>query len=99
MKKSNKVLQDELRLKYTTLLAAVMTEYGEEVLMTGSNQFSFPVVDSMGNERWVQIFVKIPIGSREKGGAYDGYAEAKDYEFKLEEQRKKREKKENEQKK
>ncbi len=93
MKKSNRELQNELRAKYVNELIGFLEALGEEVLLTASNQITFPTVDGAGGERWIQIVVKIPSGARKDEVApYDGYAEAADYKFKLEEQAKKKEK-------
>ena len=78
---SNKALNDALREKYLELISKTMTEAGEEVLRVGSNEICFPCVDSAGNDKYVILTVKIPIGSRD-GDAYDGYSMAEDYALK-----------------
>ena len=78
---SNKALNDALRETYLELISKTMTEAGEEVLRVGSNEICFPCVDSAGNDKYVILTVKIPIGSRD-GEAYDGYSMAEDYAIK-----------------
>ena len=58
---------------------AFFEEAGEEVLITKSNEIAIPTLDSEGNEAYMVITFKVPTGSRD-GEAYDGHAEAKDYE-------------------
>ena len=79
---SNKALNDALRETYLELISKTMSEAGEEVLRVGSNEICFPCVDSAGNDKYVILTVKIPIGSRD-GEAYDGYSMAEDYQMKL----------------
>ena len=57
----------------------------EEVLRTKSNEIAFPVVGSEGGEYFAKITISIPTGS--KGEPYNGYDEAEDYEFKLEQKK------------
>ena len=80
---SNKALNDALREKYLELISKTMTEVGEEVLRVGSNEICFPCVDSAGNDKYIILTVKVPIGSRD-GEAYDGYSMAEDYKMNLE---------------
>lgn len=67
----------------------------EEILRTGSGEIVLPCVDTDGNERYVQIKVIIPNGSRD-GDSFDGYALAEEYKLKQESKAKSREKKEKE---
>ena len=76
MKKTN----DALRADYVSKLIAMMTEAGEEVLRTKSNEIAIPVVDADGEDNWVVFSVKVPSGSRD-GDPYDGYGEAQAYEM------------------
>lgn len=78
---SNKALNDTLREKYLELISKTMREAGEEVLRVGSNEICFPCVDSAGNDKYIILTVKVPIGSRD-GDAYDGYSMAEDYAIK-----------------
>ena len=82
MKKSELELKNEVRALYKEKL---MLALGDEDLQdVGSNVFAFPIVDSAGIERWIKVTVVVPAGSREDKTGYDGYAEAQDYKFKLE---------------
>ena len=78
---SNKALNDKLREVYLELISKTMTDAGEEVLRVGSNEICFPCVDESGNDKYVIVTVKVPIGSRD-GDAYDGYSMAEDYAIK-----------------
>ena len=83
---SNKILSEAIRADYLSKIRESFEQLGDEVLVTGSNEVAIPVVDSEGNERWVQIVVKIPSGSRD-GEPFDGYSLAEDYQMKCEEKR------------
>lgn len=89
---STKKLNDVLRNKYLGIVQTCLEQIDEEVLTVNSNEFSIPCVDDAGNEKFVNIIVKVPTGAR--GEEYDGYEMAEDYQFKLEEKRKKAEEKE-----
>ena len=69
-----------LRAKYTEMIMTLLKE-NEEVRQTGGGTFCFPVVDSEGDDNWVEVVVKIPTGTRD-GDPYDGYGEAEDYKMK-----------------
>lgn len=81
MATSNKVLNDKLRERYLEIISKVLSEKDEEVLRTNSNEIAFPCVDDEGNDKFVVLTVKVPIGSRD-GDAYDGYSMAEDYAIK-----------------
>lgn len=78
---TNKVLNDKLREKYLEIISKAMNDIGEEVLRTNSNEIAFPCVDEEGNDKYVVLTIKVPIGSRD-GDAYDGYSMAEDYAIK-----------------
>ena len=78
---TKKQLHEELRNKYLTMIAELLTKAEEEVLWTGSNEIAIPTLDGEGNDEYVVITVKVPTGSRD-GDAYDGYEMAEDYEMK-----------------
>lgn len=82
MAKTKKQLHEELRADYLTKLTEYLTEKGEEVLQTGSQEVAIPCVDSEGNDEYIVITIKVPTGSRD-GDAYDGYAMAEEYRIKL----------------
>ena len=81
---SNKVLNDKLRADYLEKVKDFFEKDGEEVLVTGSGEICMPCVDADGNEKWVQIVVKIPRGSSD-GEPFDGYNLAEDYQMKMNE--------------
>ena len=81
MAKTAKVLNDEIKTRFLDGVAEHLTNVGEEVLRTGSNEIAIPVVDEDGNEKWLVLTFKVPTGSRE-GDAYDGYSMAEDYQMK-----------------
>ena len=62
---------------------------GEDVVQTNSNELAFPIVDEDGNDKWVQIVVKVPTGGRDEDG-YDGYGVAESYKMKLKEKEEKK---------
>ena len=91
MAKAKKVLHEDIRAKYIKMVADFLTEQGEEVLVTGSNEIAIPCVDSENNDEFLVITFKVPTGSRD-GDAYDGYSMAEDYAMKVREQTEKAEK-------
>lgn len=76
---SRKTLRDQVKAQY---LAQLMEMLGaqEDVGMTASNEFNFPVVDSEGNEDFIVVKLVIPTGTRD-GDPYDGYGARNDYEL------------------
>ena len=84
MAKTAKVLNEEIKVRFLDGVSEHLTNAGEEVLRTGSNEIALPVLDSEDNEKWLVLTFKVPTGSRD-GDAYDGYAMAEDYEMKLKE--------------
>ena len=84
MAKTAKVLNDEIKVRFLEGVAEHLSNVGEEVLRTGSNEIALPVLDEDGNEKWLVLTFKVPTGSRD-GDAYDGYSMAEDYKMKLEE--------------
>ena len=83
MAKTQKVLNDEIKMRFLDGIAEHLSNVGEEVLRTGSNEIALPVLDEEGNEKWLVLTFKVPTGSRD-GDAYDGYAMAEDYKMKCE---------------
>lgn len=73
---------DEIRNKYMTKFRNAFSD--EEILQTNSNELCLPWVDDEGKEGYITITFRIPKGSRD-GEAYDGYAIAQDYAFKVSE--------------
>ena len=82
MAKTAKVLNEEIKVRFLEGVSEHLTQCGEEVLRTGSNEIALPVVDEAGNEKWLVLTFKVPTGSRD-GDAYDGYSMAEDYQMKL----------------
>lgn len=90
MAKSKKQLHEEIRANYMKVVADFLTEKGEEVLQTGSQEIALPCVDSEGNDEYIVITFKVPTGSRD-GDAYDGHSMAEDYAIKVRQQAEKAE--------
>lgn len=81
MATSRKTLNDGLRVKYMEMVGEFLTQEGEEILLTASNEYAIPCVDAEGNDSWLVLTFKVPTGSRD-GDPYDGYSLAEDYEMK-----------------
>lgn len=81
MAKTNKVLNEEIKLRFLEGVSEHLTNMGEEVLRVGSNEIAMPVLDEDSNEKWLVLTFKVPTGSRD-GDAYDGYSMAEDYAIK-----------------
>ena len=79
---SKKILHEEIKTRYVSIVSAFLDEQGEEVLRTGSNKIAIPVTDKEGNEEFVEIVFKVPLGERD-GDPYDGYGEAETYAMKV----------------
>ena len=84
----SKAMNDALRAKYVEALRKALSDLGEEVLTTGSNELAIPAVDGAGEDSWVVFTVKVPTGSRD-GDIYDGYSMAEDYRMKCDEKKEK----------
>ena len=85
------------RQEYFKKVFDYLTECGEEAMQVGTNELTFPVVDSEGNGIFLNVLVKLP-GTR-AGVVYDGYDDHANYEFELAEKKKKEEKDKEEKKK
>lgn len=83
MATSRKALREMVKTQYMEMLVKMLAEQ-EDVGITGSNEFNFPVVDSEGNEDFVVVKVTIPTGSRD-GEPYDGYGARNDWDIHLKE--------------
>lgn len=90
MEKSRKVLREQVRNQYIEKIFQFLAEV-EDVGMTASNEFNFPIVDAEGNEDFIVVKVAIPTGSRD-GDPYDGYGARNDYQLHLKEKVEKEEK-------
>ena len=80
-KMTKKQATDSLRSHYLDLIRTALETGGDEVLVTGSNEFAVPCVDGNGEEQFIVLTCKIPTGDRD-GTPYDGYAMAEDYRMK-----------------
>jgi regulator of protease activity HflC (stomatin/prohibitin superfamily) len=89
MAKTKKQLHEEIRQSFMTKVIEYLTEQGEEVLRTKSNEIAIPTLDSEGNDEWCVITFKVPTGSRDDGEAYDGYGMADEYTAKEADKREK----------
>lgn len=83
---TQKQLNDALRKKYLDRFIEIFKMNNEDVLITGTNEFCFPTLDDEQNEKFVQVVVKIPKGSRD-GEEFDGYALAEDFKLKQEQKK------------
>ena len=83
MATSRKALREKIKSQYVEMFVKMLAEQ-EDVGITGTNEFNFPVVDSEGNEDFVVVKVSIPTGSRD-GEPYDGYGARNDWEIHLKE--------------
>jgi dihydrofolate reductase len=79
--KSKKILHEELRAQFLEQYVAFMKEQGEDVLVIASNEVCIPCVDSEGNDEYMCVRFKVPLGSKDE--AFDGYAMAEDYNAKV----------------
>ena len=90
MADNKKAFREAIRAEYMDKVKYFLENNKDEVLQVGSNEFAIPVVRGDGEEDYVVLTFKMPIGSRD-GDGYDGYAMAEDYAFKCDEKRKKAE--------
>lgn len=81
MATSKKSLHDALRADFMNRVREALAQDGEDILVTGTNEFAIPCVDPEGNEEFLVLTFKIPTGSRD-GDPYDGYAVAEEYRMK-----------------
>ena len=90
MADNKKAYREAMRAEYMEKVRVFLENSKDEVLQVGSNEFAIPVVRGDGEEDYVVLTFKMPIGSRD-GDGYDGDAIAEDYAFKCEKKRKKAE--------
>ena len=90
MADNKKQYREQVRAKYMEKIGNFLTEQDDEVLQVGSNEYAIPVVREDGEEDYIVLTFKMPVGSRD-GEGYDGHALAEDYVFKCDEKRKKAE--------
>lgn len=82
MATSKRNLNDKIRADYMARVRDALTQNGDEILVTGSNEFAIPCVNAEGDDEFIVITFKVPTGSRD-GDPYDGYAVAQEYSMKL----------------
>lgn len=82
MATSKRNLNDKIRADYMARVRDALTQNGDEILITGSNEFAIPCVNAEGDDEFIVITFKVPTGSRD-GDPYDGYAVAQEYSMKL----------------
>ena len=95
MATSKKVSHENLRQKYLDILIDFLStkkdengeDDGEEILRVSSNVIAFPVVDENGEDEFIEITVKVPLGTKDE--AYDGYARQEEYLIKVKEKEEK----------
>lgn len=80
MSKSRKALREEMKELYLSKVIKFF-EDSEDVMRVKSNEITFPIVDSEGNEDFLVITLKIPTGANKGTEPYDGYAMAQEYEI------------------
>ena len=80
---SQKVVDGNLREEWVKKVSALLENEGEEVLLVKSNEIALPVLDELGDEKYVVLTIKVPSGTRD-GDAYNGHELAQDYTHKLE---------------
>jgi len=83
-----KTMREKARNAYMAKLMDMLVEMGEDVGMSASNEFNFPIVHEDGSEDFIVIKVSVPTGSRD-GEVYDGYSLRDEYSAKVLEKAKK----------
>lgn len=91
-KKSNTVLNNELKKFYLEKIRDLLEGLDEDVMQVKSNELAFPVVDSEGNEKSIVIVVKVPTGANKGTEPYDPYAMKEEFDLKEKEKKEKAEK-------
>lgn len=91
-KKSNTVLNNELKKFYLDRIRVLLEGLDEDVMQVKSNELAFPVVDSEGNEKSIVIVVKVPTGANKGTEPYDPYAMKEEFDLKEKEKKAKAEK-------
>lgn len=83
METSKKVLREKKKEEIMGLLMEFLASRGEEILQYKSNEFAIPIVLENGDEEFVQIVTKIPIGANKGTEPFDGYGEKDSYQMGL----------------
>lgn len=82
MGKTRTALDTEMRVSFTEKLMEI---FEPDAVRVENSAIALPVVDSEGNDSWVEITVKVPKGEKIPNtkpvayAGYDGYAKAQAY--------------------
>ena len=87
---SAKKVTDNLRDTWVNFLTDVISKESNEVIQTAAGTLYIPVLDELGDDRWVKINVIIPKADEAEGT--DGYSLGREYSEKLKEKQGKAEK-------
>lgn len=84
---SKAMVENQVRNYIFSIVIAALEAHGEEVLQVAPGEYTIPVVDSEGEEKFANIKISIPRGKRVEGSyePYDGYAEAEIFRIDAEE--------------
>lgn len=93
---NNRILDNQLREKWTKFIFEVLLNNGEDVGYVKDNIINFPTLDDDGNEKDIEITIKIPKGSVKDNEPYDLYGLRETYRIDKENKELKRIKKEKE---
>lgn len=93
---NNRLLENQLREKWTKFVFDMLSENGEDVGYVKDNIINFPTLDAEGNEKEIEITIKVPKGSTKDNEPYDLYGLREAYRIDKENKRLKQEKKEKE---
>lgn len=88
---SRKVEREIIRKHYLELVSNFLDSLNEEVLLVKSNEIAIPVVGCEGNEDYLVITFKVPIGANKGTEPYNGHELAQDYIHNLAEKERKAE--------
>ena len=87
-------LETALRNRFIGFVKEMVSEKVDtDALPISASELVIPCLDDEGNEKWVQIKISIPRGTRNGEGGYnpyDGYAAAEDYTLDCEEKKAKK---------
>lgn len=78
---SKAIIENEIRDRIFSIIVEALEAKGEQPMRIASGEFTIPVVDSQGEEKFANIKISIPRGKRVDGTyePYDGYAAAEEY--------------------
>ena len=84
---SKAIIENEIRDRIFSIIIEALEAKGEQPMRIASGEFTIPVVDSQGEEKFANIKISIPRGKRVDGTyePYDGYAAAEEYRIDEEE--------------